>query len=228
MSAASTLTVTGTAANTPYTVTLGSTNVTGSNSFAVSNNGSGAGVVNLGGLNDSGVPASLQFSGTGTFNLVAAGNLSSASTVTIAAGATLVVKSDTALGTNGIAITNSGNLIVDANQAIAQISGNGSLVIGNGATANTLQLVPSSAVSSVPSLTINSMASLDITNNSLVTARALIRLPPSANTSPAATTAARGTAPALTVRTQTPALLTPSVTPMEPMAWSRTSDRSRS
>lgn len=168
MSAASTLTVTGTAANTPYTVTLGSTNVTGSNSFAVSNNGSGAGVVNLGGLNDSGVPASLQFSGTGTFNLVAAGNLSSASTVTIAAGATLVVKSDTALGTNGIAITNSGNLIVDANQAIAQISGNGSLVIGNGATANTLQLVPSSAVSSVPSLTINSMASLDITNNSML------------------------------------------------------------
>ncbi len=167
MGAGSTLTVSGTNLNAPYTLTLGTTSVSGSASFIASNNGTGAGVLNLGGLNDGGVASALQFGGNGTINLNAAGSLSGATTVSINAGATLQIKANSALGTNGVAITNNGSLLVAANQTIGGLSGAGALTIGNGTITNTLKLVANSPASSIASLSILGTSSLDIGNNQL-------------------------------------------------------------
>ena len=169
LGAGSTLSVTGTGStNTPYSVTFGSTSLGGSVNINASNNGTGAGVLNLGGLSDGGVGIALQFGGNGTVSLNASSSLSAATTVAISAGATLQVKANNALGTNGVAITNNGALVVDGNQTIGNLSGPGTLTVGNGSTENTLQLAANSGGSTVSSLTINGFAALDITNNYLI------------------------------------------------------------
>jgi hypothetical protein len=163
----STISVTGTgSANTPYTLTLASTSLSGTIGINVSNNGSGAGVLNMGAISDGGVASALQFGGNGTINLTASGNLSAATTVAISAGTTLQIKGNSALGPNGVAVTNNGSLIVSANQTIGNLSGAGALTVGNG-SANILQLASNSGGSTVSSLIINGAAALDLTNNYL-------------------------------------------------------------
>ena len=167
LAADSTLTVAGTNLNTPYTLTLGTAGVSGSVTIVASNNGTGAGILNLGGLNDGGVASALQFSGNGTINLNAAGSLSGATTVSINAGATLQIKANSALGTNGVAVTNNGSLVVAANQTIGSLSGAGALTIGNGTTPNTLKFATNGAASYTGSLSILGSSVLDIGNNQL-------------------------------------------------------------
>ena len=163
-----TLTVTGVNTNSAYTLTLGSASVNTAATFSVSNNGSAAGVLNLGGLNDSGIATAIQFTGSGTINLTAASNLSASTTVAIATGTTLQIKGNGALGTAGIAVSNNGSLVVDANQTIGALNGPGTLAVGNGTAANTLTFAVNSGASTVSSLNINGPASLDLTNNSLI------------------------------------------------------------
>jgi len=167
LGAGSTLTVSGPTSNTPYTLTLGTTSISGSATIVASNAGAAAGVLNLGALNDGGVATALQFSGNGTINLNTAGNLSGATIVSINAGTTVRINANSALGTNGVAVTNNGLFVVAANQTIGGISGAGALTIGNGTTANTLKLAPNSPASSVGSLLIVGTSALDIGNNQL-------------------------------------------------------------
>jgi hypothetical protein len=167
LGAASTLSITGTVSNTAYSLTIGSTSVSGPVTFVASNNGTGAAVLNIGALNDNGVASALQFSGNGTVNLIATGTLSAATTVSINTGTILQIKANSALGTKGVAITNNGSLVVAANQLIGNLSGPGALTIGNGSTSNTLSLAANSAPSTMSSLSILGTSSLDIGNNQL-------------------------------------------------------------
>jgi hypothetical protein len=124
-------------------------------------------VLNLGALNDGGVATALQFSGNGTINLNATGNLSGATTVSINAGATVKINANAALGTNGVAVTNNGLFVVAANQTIGGISGAGALTVGNGTTSNTLTFAPNTPANSVGSLSILGSSTLDIGNHQL-------------------------------------------------------------
>ncbi|HEY1921284.1 MAG TPA: hypothetical protein VGG44_00850, partial [Tepidisphaeraceae bacterium] len=170
MNAGATLNVTGISfqANTPYAVTFGATPINGNVTFNVANNGTGAGTLNLGALNDSGVASSIFIGGNGTVGLNAAGNLSAATTASITSGSTLAVNANAALGTHGINVSNSGSLVVNANQILGTVSGIGSITVGNGATANTLQFAPNTTGITMSALTINGNAALDISNNHLL------------------------------------------------------------
>jgi hypothetical protein len=166
MNSGSALNVTGGAGpSAPYSVTFGATSINGSVAFNVSNNGSAAGTLNLGALNDLGQASSIAFGGNGTVNLNAAGSLSGGTTATIASGATLAVNASAALGSNGIGVSNSGVLEVYANQTLGAVSGAGSVIVGNGLAANTLTFAANTTGISMSALTINGSSALDLNNN---------------------------------------------------------------
>ncbi|HEX4052995.1 MAG TPA: dockerin type I domain-containing protein [Tepidisphaeraceae bacterium] len=158
---------TGSGPNTPYSVTFGATSINGNVTFDVSNNGAGAGTLNLGALSDRGVASSMVFGGNGTVNLNASGSLLSATMAGIAAGATVNVNVNGALGTNGISIDNAGLLAVNGNQILGTVSGTGSVMVGNGVTANILKFAADTTGISMAALTINGNSALDINNNHL-------------------------------------------------------------
>jgi alpha-amylase len=166
----STLSVTGagSGSNTPYSVNFGATAINGTVAVNVSDNGTGAGSLNLGALNDSGMASAINFTGNGTVNLNAAGHLSSVTTVSIGPGSTLNVNAASALGSNGVAVTDNGTLAIYANQTIGAVNGAGSLIVGNGVTASALTLALGSGGSSVAALTINGSSTLNINNNHLI------------------------------------------------------------
>jgi alpha-amylase len=168
MGSGSTLTVTGTVSNNPYALTLGSVNVNTSATFSVSNNGTGGGTLNLGRLSDGGVATNMQFTGNGTINLTSPGSLISASTATVNAGTTLEVSGNSALGSNGIAVTNNGSLLVNGSQTIGSLTGTGSLTIGNGSTSNILQIAANTGTIQTNSLSIVGGAAIDLTNNAMI------------------------------------------------------------
>jgi hypothetical protein len=75
---------------------------------------------------------------------------------------------DSANATAHVAILNNGNFsIAQVNSSIAGITGTGTLTIGNGSSANTVQLALNSGGSSMTSLAILGNSTLDIVNNHL-------------------------------------------------------------
>ena len=170
MNPGTTLNVTGISfeANTPYSVTFGATTISGNATFDVTNNGTGTGTLNLGALNDSGVASSIFIGGNGTVSLNAASNLSAGTTATIALGSTLAVNASAALGTKGISVNNAGVLAVNGNQTLGTVSGTGSVIVGNGSTANILKFATNTTGISMSALTINGSSALDINNNHLL------------------------------------------------------------
>jgi autotransporter-associated beta strand protein len=89
----------GTAANLAYGLTFGATTLSGTNTFAVANNGTGTGTLTLGALNDGGTAATITKTGAGALTLAAAAtSLVNGTTVNVNTG-TLNANAAGALGT---------------------------------------------------------------------------------------------------------------------------------
>ncbi len=137
--AASTLNVTaaaGTPSNQAYGLTLGAVALNGTVSFNVANNGSGAGTLQLGSLNDGGTARTINLSGPGTVTLASpATSLVSGTQVNVTAG-TLNSNQATALGTTAqITISRGATVNIGANQTISALNGFGNVNIAGNALA---------------------------------------------------------------------------------------------
>jgi hypothetical protein len=146
---------------------------------------SSGGTVNVAPGTTFGIGNSLTWSG-GTLNVTNTGTMSiaqtsgtvsvsSGSVLNVAAGSQVVVGgsvdpfTDSINSSNHVAIVNNGTFTVaGVKSTIAGITGAGSLVIGNGTTANTLKLADNGGVSTVDSLSILGSSDLDIGNNAMI------------------------------------------------------------
>ena len=122
----------------------------------------------------------------GTLTTTDSGSVSIAQTggtVSVTPGSTLAVSSTSSVTVSGsvdpftdssnashhVAVINNGVFsVVDVNSSIAGITGTGALTIGDGTTANTLQLATGSGLSTQNSVTIAANSALDLTNNHLI------------------------------------------------------------
>ncbi len=132
-----TLYVTGgsTGTNAPYALTLGAVNLSGNPTFNVANNGSGAGTLNLGAINDAGTAHAMTFSGAGTVNLAATATSLSTNTIVNINAATLRVGAASALGSTAqVSVASPALFGVAANQTISSLAGAGTVSLGSGAT----------------------------------------------------------------------------------------------
>jgi hypothetical protein len=119
----------------------------------------------------------LNVTNTGTLAIALSADnvyVSAGTKLNISSGANVVVSgsfdpfTDSVNTSNHVAIVNNGSLAVDVNSAVAGITGNGALTVGNGTTSNTLQIATGSGLNTVSSLTINANSALDLTNNHLI------------------------------------------------------------
>ena len=128
----STLTVSGGKVNSGTAgLIFGATTLSGSPTFAI-NNPSGGGLtrLTLGALSDGGSAAVLTTSGNGTLRLASGGNLTAGTTLNLASGITLELNGVNALGSAAADVSNSGALILGANQSLRSLSGSGSIDLG--------------------------------------------------------------------------------------------------
>ena len=128
----STLTVSGGNVNSGTAgLIFGATTLSGNPTFAI-NNPSGGGVtrLTLGALSDGGSAEVLATSGNGTLRLASGGTLTAGTTLNIASGISLELNGVNALGTAAADVSNSGALILGANQSLRSLSGSGSIDLG--------------------------------------------------------------------------------------------------
>jgi autotransporter-associated beta strand protein len=127
---------TGSLANSPYTLNLGATKLSGANTFNVANNGTGTGTLVLGALNDQGTAATVNVNtaGAGTLALgTAAASLIDGTAVNVNGG-TLRVTNATALGTlANVTVASGANLSLGAAQTLGALGGTGNVAL-NGNT----------------------------------------------------------------------------------------------
>jgi uncharacterized delta-60 repeat protein len=98
----------------------------------------------------SGLSLSANVSGTGTFTVDSGSSLTDSGTLTQSS------------------LVNNGSLTLDGNSQIGQITGTGTLVVGNGTAGATVVLTGTNVVSTQNALTINSGSSLDLGENALL------------------------------------------------------------
>jgi autotransporter-associated beta strand protein len=136
---------TGTPTNQAYGLTLGATALNGNVSLNVANNGSGAGTLQLGSLNDGGTARTITLAGPGAVTLAsAATSLVPGTQFNVNAG-TLNSNQGTALGTTAqISVSRGATFNVGANQTISALNGAGSVNIAG----NTLTIGGSDNLSS--------------------------------------------------------------------------------
>jgi hypothetical protein len=108
--------------------------------------------------------------------------LSAGSVVTVAPNTVLSISAGTSVIVNGskdpftdsagagyhVSIVNDGSFILSTNSSVSGIVGSGTVVVGNGSAAATLQIAANSVQSTTSSLTIKASSVLDVTNNSLI------------------------------------------------------------
>jgi len=163
------------ATSRPLTINApgGTIDVTSSGSFALSGNSNltwnGGNLV----IESSTAPVTITQTG-GTIGVT---NTPSQSTLTVTPGTTVNVNgtvdpfTDSSHPANHVAIANSGSLnVTGASVSVAGVTGSGTLTIGDGVTANTLQLATSSGDSAQTALVINGSSKMDITNNTFTVA----------------------------------------------------------
>jgi autotransporter-associated beta strand protein len=102
--------------------------------------------------------------GGGTVNLSGSNSYGGTN---VASGTTLVIAAAESLP-SGSTVVNNGVLTVIANSTSGNISGSGSLIVGNGTNPFTLRLATGTGGSSMTALTIENGSTLDITNNHLI------------------------------------------------------------
>ena len=137
--------------NAPYAVTFGTTSISGTSPFNASNNGTAAGVLNLGAISDGGNASTIQFGGNGTINLNCLRQSVSPPPPSPSTPATPSgQRQRPPSGNNAITITNNGTLVVNANQTIGNTHRRRPLTVGNGTTASTLQLAANTGASESP------------------------------------------------------------------------------
>ncbi|MCX6890204.1 MAG: autotransporter-associated beta strand repeat-containing protein [Verrucomicrobia bacterium] len=128
----STLTVSGGNVNSGTAgLIFGATTLSGNPTFAI-NNPSGGGVtrLTLGALSDGSSAVVLATSGNGTLRLAGGGILTAGTALSIASGISLELNAVNALGTAAADVSNSGALILGANQTLRSLSGSGSIDLG--------------------------------------------------------------------------------------------------
>ena len=134
-----------TGANLPYTLTLGTINLTGNPILNFSNNGFGTGNVILGSLNDGGSPRTITFSGSGTVTLNSGASSMVPGTVINLYNGTLISNSSTALGsTSTVNVLAVANFNLGASQTVSALGGAGIVNLGG----NTLTVGSSDNLSS--------------------------------------------------------------------------------
>ncbi|HLX60329.1 MAG TPA: autotransporter-associated beta strand repeat-containing protein [Planctomycetota bacterium] len=129
-----TLAVTGgaTAANLSYGLNLGAATFSGNPTFNVANNGSGAGILALGALNDGGVVRTITLTGSGTLTLAASSAALSTGTKAVVNGGILNSNSSTALGVaTQVSVAAGAVFNLGASQTISQL-----LPAANGGSVN--------------------------------------------------------------------------------------------
>ena len=116
---------------------------------------------------DSG-PATITESGA-TISVTPGSTLGVASGSSVSVTGTTDPLTDSSNSTKHVAIVNNGSFsVTGVSSSIAGITGTGTLTIGNGSTANTLQLATNSGGSSQDSVVIDGNSTLDIANNHLL------------------------------------------------------------
>jgi autotransporter-associated beta strand protein len=142
-----TLFVTGasTAANTAYSLTLGSVNLGGNPTFDVANNGTGVGTLVLGALGDGGTARTITETDSGALTLAAAATSLVRGTRVNINGGTLNSNNPTALGAFAqVAVAGGATFNLGASQRISSLGGSGKVTLGS----NTLTIGNSDNLSS--------------------------------------------------------------------------------
>jgi autotransporter-associated beta strand protein len=125
---------TGSLADTAYTLNFGATTFAGAGTINVANNGTGAGNVVLGALNDGGAARAITKTGAGTLTLgAAATSVVNGTSVNVSAG-TLRVTNATALGTlANVTVATGANLSLGAAQTLGALNGAGNVALNGNA-----------------------------------------------------------------------------------------------
>ena len=142
-----TLFVTGasTAANTAYSLTLGSVSLSGSPTFDVANNGTGTGTLVLGALGDGGTACTITETDSGALTLAAAATSLVRGTRVNINGGTLNSNNPTALGAFAqVTVAGGATFNLGASQRISSLGGSGKVTLGG----NTLTIGNSDNLSS--------------------------------------------------------------------------------
>jgi hypothetical protein len=101
------------------------------------------------------------------FNATAScGNITGTGATTVASHASLTQSG--AAFTQGGGLVNDGTVVIDGSGVVGPISGSGAITLGNGTSANTVQLASGSGASSQDALNISIGSTLDITNNHVI------------------------------------------------------------
>ena len=125
------LTGSGTAANSAYSLTLGSGSLAGNPTFDVANNGSGLGTLLLGALGDGGTARTITKANAGALTLAAAAASLVQETAVNVSGGTLNSNNATALGTFAqVTVASGATFNLGAGQQISSLGGSGSVILG--------------------------------------------------------------------------------------------------